>query len=120
MNRLVAIVAAVLLGGALVGCGDTSRPRVDPDLAGKPTWAGCHARSIENTDYTPDADGKPTARAALAPYRTPGDHVVHRASEARDLTRWLLVDDHEVIHASLELDHFRHGWLVGMVEKCSR
>jgi hypothetical protein len=118
MNRLLAIGAAAAVGVTLVGCGSRSRPQVDPDLAGKPTWAGCHARSIENIDHVSDARGKPTARAALAPYRSPGDHVVRK--QGGELSDWLLVDSHGAIHTFVELEHGRAGWLVGTVEKCAR
>ena len=119
MKRLLTLAAPVALGVTLISCGNTSRPQVDPDLAGQPTWAGCHSRSVENIDYVSDALGKPTALAALAPYRTPGDHVVRRANRSAGIADWLLVDDHGVIHTSLELEHGRHGYLIGMVERCA-
>ena len=118
MRNVVAAAGALALGVVLAGCGHSSHPQVQPDLAGRPTWAGCHGRSVENIDYVAGAHGKPTALAAIAPYRTPGDHVVRRPDHASDLADWLLVDDHGGIHASLELEHGRNGFLVGMVEKC--
>lgn len=120
MNRFVAIAAALTVGLTLAACGSTPRPQVDPDVAGKPTWAGCRARVVSTVDYVPDAGGRPTARAAIAPYRSPGDHLVRRGGDSPDLADWLLLDDHAVIHASVEVEHVRSGWLVGTVEKCAR
>jgi hypothetical protein len=118
--RNVAAAGALVVGVVLTGCGHTSHPQVQPDLAGKPTWAGCQERSASSIDYGPGARGKPTALAALASYRTPGDHVVRQpGGDPPELTDWVLVDDHQVIQASLELEHVRYGWLVGFVEKCS-
>jgi hypothetical protein len=119
MSRLLAIAAAVTLGVTLVGCGNGPRPRVEPDVAGAPAWGGCGGRSVGIIDYAGAARGEPTARAALAPYRTDGDHVVAVPPRAHHNRRWLLVDDANVIHALLELDHDRDGWLVGLVERCS-
>jgi hypothetical protein len=119
MKPLLLAAAVATAGVVLAGCGDSSRPSVEPDLAGKPTWAGCHSRSIGIIDYVSDAGGTPTAGAALAPYRTAGDHVVVVPARAHQNRRWLLVDDANLIHASLELEHGGHGWLVGSVEKCA-
>jgi hypothetical protein len=114
------VSGAVVAGLVLAGCGhSSSRPAVDPDLAGKPTWGGCTESSTQIIDYTADAPGEPTARAALASYRVEGDHVVVLPARAHHNRRWLLVDDANLIHASLELWHARHGWLVSSVEQCA-
>jgi hypothetical protein len=119
MNRLVAAALALTVGATLAGCGSTtSKPLVEPDLAGKPVWT-CQERAGQFIDYTADAGGKPTARAALAPYRTAGDHVVVVPPRAHHNRQWLLVDDDQSIHASLELDQGRDGWLVASLEKCA-
>ena len=57
--------------------------------------------------------------AAIAQYRQPGDHVVKRHRRPHRTAAWLLVDDRNVIHTSVELWHSQHGWLVGLVEKCA-
>jgi hypothetical protein len=114
------LVATVCTAGVvLAGCGDSSRPVVDPDVAGKPTWGGCTETSTQITDYTADAPGERTARTALASYRVDGDHVVAVPARAHQNRRWLLVDDANLIHASLELLHTDHGWLVSSVEQCA-
>jgi len=116
------LVAALIASSGVVvaGCGASSRPSVEPDLAGKPRWAGCHSRSIGSIDYVSGARGKPTVRAALAPYRTAGDHVVVVPARPHQNRRWLLVDEANHIHASLGLEHGGHGWLVGSAETCAR
>lgn len=119
MSRLLAIAAAVTLGVTLVGCGDASGPRLDPDVARAPAWGDCRDRSVGFLDYAVGARGEPTVRAALAPYRTDGDHVVVVPARAHQNRRWLLVDDANLIHASLEVEHDRLGWLVGLVERCA-
>jgi hypothetical protein len=119
MSRLLAAVGALTLGITLVACGDTSRPAVDPDLAGKPTWGGCSERSTQISDYTADAKGAKTRAAAMARYRMPGDHVVFRGGHGHHRATWLLVDEKDVIHTSLELVPGASGWLVSTVEKCA-
>lgn len=120
MSRLLT-AATLLLGGAVVaGCGTSaSTPRVDPDVAGKPTWGGCQERSIGSIDYVVGARGPSTAKAALAPYRKDGDHVVRTAPAPHQRRQWLLVDEHNVIHTSLGLARTEHGWLVDTVERCA-
>lgn len=119
MRNVVAAAGALALGAALAGCGHSSHPQVQPDLAGKPTWGDCQEHSMHNLDYISDAHGKPTANAALASYRTDGDHVVVVPARAHQNRRWLLVDDTNLIHTALEMQHVQHGWLVDLVETCS-
>jgi hypothetical protein len=120
MRNAATAAATLALGVVLAGCGHaSSRPAVDPDLAGKPTWGGCTESSTGIIDYTAGAPGEPTAGAALAAYRVDGDHVVVVPARAHMNRRWLLVDDANRIHASLELMHTRHGWLVSTVEQCA-
>jgi hypothetical protein len=120
MRNVAAAAGALALGVVLAGCGHTSHPQVQPDLAGAPTWAGCHGRSVESIDYVSGAHGKPTALAALASYRTDGDHVVVVPAGSSQRRQWLLVGDRNVIHTALGMQHGRNGWLVDLVEKCSR
>jgi hypothetical protein len=118
MNVLLT-AGALALSAALVGCGDTSsRPHLDPDVAGRPTWGGCQTRSMQAIDYAVDAPGAKSRSAALAAYRVDGDHVVDRPARPHRNARVLLVDQGNVIHHALELWHAEHGWLVTMVEAC--
>jgi len=120
MKGLFVTGVVAVAGVALAGCGTSpSRPHLDPDVAGKPTWGGCREHSLQVSDYTADAPGEKTALAAIASYRTHGDHVVRRPAQDHRAARWLLVDDTNLIHASLELTHTDHGWLVNVVEKCA-
>ena len=119
MKPLLLAGLVATAGVVLAGCGHSSRPAVEPDLAGKPTWAGCAEHSTQITDYTADAPGEPTARAALASYRVSGDHAVRRPAGAHHHARWLLVDDANLIRVSLGLWHTEHGWLVSTVERCA-
>jgi hypothetical protein len=120
MTSLLVPIVAVTAGVLLAGCGASSAPRVDPDGAGKPSWGGCTERSSLIRDYLASAEGARTRAAAIAPYRQAGDHVVLRPAQEHRHAAWLLVDARNVIHTSLELTHGRHGWLVSMVERCSR
>jgi hypothetical protein len=116
--RTAMVVASAAV--CLAACGASpSTPRVASDVGGKPTWGDCHERSGMNIDYVAGARGKPSAAAAIARYRVPGDHVVMVPAHAHRNAQWLLVDDHNLIHASLELWHTPRGWLVSMVEKCA-
>ena len=117
MTRLLAAATAGVL---LAGCGTSSAPRVDPDLAGRPSWGGCKELSSLIRDYVASAEGAKTRAAAIAQYRKAGDHVVLRPAQAHRNAAWLLVDSANVIHTSLELTHGQHGWLVSTVERCSR
>jgi len=119
MKVVFAAAGALALTVTLVGCGDSSRPQVDPDVAGKPTWAGCQERVDQMIDYAADARGAKTRAAALAPYRKQGDHVTVKPRHAHTNRQWLLVDDANVIHTALEMWRGEHGWLVSRVEKCS-
>jgi hypothetical protein len=117
MNVLLT-AGALALSAVLVGCGDaSSRPHVDPDVAGKPTW-GCQTRATQAIDYAVDAPGAKSRAAAIARYRVDGDHVVDRPAHAHRLPQVLLVDADNVIHHELELWHTENGWLVTMVEGC--
>jgi hypothetical protein len=120
MNVVLAAVGTLALTASLVACGDTSsRPAVDPDVAGKPTWGGCQSMSSGSIDYAADARGEPTIARALAAYRKPGDHVVKRPRKPHRNAAWLLVDSRNVIHTSVEMHRGHHGWLVNLVEKCT-
>jgi hypothetical protein len=119
MTRLLALGVAVVLG-AVTGCGQSAASGpVGVGAGNAPTWGGCHEHSVQVRDYVADAKGEPTAEAAMAPYRERGDHVVVLPAHEHANRRWLLVDDTDVIHTSLELWHTGRGWLVTMVEHCS-
>jgi hypothetical protein len=108
------------VAAVLAGCGtSTETPPGEPDAAGGPSWGGCREHSTQIIDYAAGAEGTTTRTAAIAPYRREGDHVVARAARPHRRAAWLLVDDRNVIHTSLELVHARGGWLVNVVEKCS-
>lgn len=119
MKRLLVLAVVLAAGLVLTACGHASLPRVEPDVAGRPTWGGCSERTTQIIDYASGARGERSLRAALAPYRVDGDHVVRRPAHAHRGARWLLVDDRQVIHTSLELLHAERGWLVDVIEKCS-
>lgn len=120
MNLLVA-AGATTTTFVLVGCGAASPiAHGDPDVAGKPTWGGCQSRVSQIADYGPDARGSESRAAALAPYRQEGDHVVFRPGRNPHVApTWLLVDDQNHIHASVELFHGSGGWLVSALDKCA-
>jgi hypothetical protein len=114
------LTTIVLTAGLLVAaCGDGSTPRVQPDVAAKPTWGGCQERSMQNIDYLAGAKGARTRAAAVARYRVDGDRVVVRPARPHRNAQVLMVDDHNVIHHALEVWHTRHGWLVSTVETCA-
>jgi hypothetical protein len=120
MKRLLVVGTILIAGVGLAGCGtSSSRPRLDPDVAGKPTWGGCQERSEGSFDFVADADGAPTVEAAIEHFREHGDHVVRSAPAPLHRRQWLLVDEHNVIHAALGLMRTEHGWLVDDVEKCA-
>jgi hypothetical protein len=119
MNVLFVATGAFVLTVTMAGCGDPSRPHLDPDLAGKPTWGECQERSIQAIDYVADAPGATSRAAALAPYREEGDHVVDHPAGPHRNAQVLLVDAGNVIHHALELSHTENGWLVGMVDTCA-
>ncbi len=104
---------------SLVACGDTSRPGLEPDLAGKPTWGGCRDFVGQNMDYAEDAVGERSRTAVLAQYRTEGDHVVIEPHHDHQRRRWLLVGDDNVIRAAVEMFHADQGWLANYVERCT-
>src|SRR5262245_41906190 len=110
-----AVATAVVFGG----CGSSSSTRVVSPPPQCPTWGSCRDISSQITDYAVGAPGAKSVEAALAPYRTDGDHVVRRPAQPHQRAAWLLVDDQHVIHASLELFHTPRGWLVDTVEKCA-
>jgi hypothetical protein len=119
--KLLVAAGAAATAVALVGCGAaTPVAHGGPEVAGKPTWGHCHSRVSQIADYGPDARGSASRAAALAPYRQQGDHVVLRpARRAHVPPEWLLVDDQNHIHASVELFHSSGGWLVSALEKCA-
>jgi hypothetical protein len=119
MKVVLASACALALTATLAGCGDASRPVVEPATAGKPTWGGCQEHTMQITDYVADARGARTRTAALASYRIDGDHVVDRPARPHRNAQVLLVGDDDVIHDVLELMHTRNGWLVSSVESCS-
>jgi hypothetical protein len=118
MNVVLAAAGALALTVNLVACGDTSRPAVEPDAAGKPTWGGCQESRVQMRDFVADAHGAKTRAAALASFRIDGDHVVDRVARPHRNARVLLVGDDNVIHHALDLSHTEHGWLVNLVEAC--
>jgi hypothetical protein len=119
MTRLLALGVAALLA-AVTGCGQSAASGPAGVGAGHaPTWGGCAEHSVQAIDYVAGAKGEPTAEAAMAPYRERGDHVVVVPGHEHVNRSWLLVDDTDVIHTSLELWHAGRGWLVTMVDRCS-
>ena len=120
MSRTFEAVVSAAAVIVLTGCGTaSSTPRVEPDIAGTPTWGGCQEHSIRNIDYVSDARGAKTREAAMKPYRAAGDHVVHQPRRPHRNAQVLLVDDHDVIHHALEMWNSGNGWLVNMVESCA-
>ena len=118
MNAGPALVLALLLTAG-TGCGSFQRPRAE-ERAGPstPTWGGCHAHSVQSIDYGADARGASTQAKALAPYRESGDHLVRRPERPHRNPAWLLVDQHDVIHAAVETWHTDRGWVVSTVDRC--
>jgi hypothetical protein len=120
MNVVVAASGALTLTLAVAGCGSSPRPYVQPDRAGKPTWAGCHSMAGHSVDYVAGIRGKRSVGAAIAPYRKDHDHVVVVPRDGARPRQWLLVDHADVIHTSLEVSNTGTGWLVDEVEYCAQ
>ena len=119
MKRLLVLAVVLAAGLVLAACGHASLPRVEPDVAGRPTSVDAASATTQIIDYASGARGErsPACRACAVPRgrrpRRPASGHAHRGA------RWLLVDDRQVIHTSLELLHSERGWLVDVIEKCS-
>jgi hypothetical protein len=119
MNLALAAGAAVALTLTLAGCGSSSRPSLQPDLAGQPTWGTCRSIAGRSVDDVSGLRGERTPRAAIASYRRKDDHVVVLPRQGHRARHWLLVDDANVIHTSLDVSNTGNGWLVDQVETCA-
>jgi hypothetical protein len=119
-----ALLGVTAATAVLAACGSSPTSAIDPDASvqpdegGKPVWL-CQEHVGQFIDYAQDARGAKTRTAALASYRAAGDHVVRVPRRAGQLPHVLLVGHADVIHASVELWHTQHGWLVTSVEKCA-
>jgi hypothetical protein len=118
MTNVATAAGALAVGVVLAGCGHSSRPAVDPDIAGKPTWGGCQEIAGHSVDYIAGARGGRRLASAIAPYRQHGDHVVVVPRHDHVARQWLLVDDRNLIHTALGVSHTRAGWLVDSVKEC--
>jgi hypothetical protein len=119
MNRTFAAVGAAVAVAVLAGCGTaSSTPRVEPDLAGTPTWGGCSQFSMQEMSIAEGARGARTLVAAIADYREDGDRVVTGPRAGGLPHRWL-VDADGTIHADLEMSGSRQGWFVTGVKRCA-
>ena len=119
MNVVLTAVGSLALTASLVACGDTSsRPAVDPDVAGKPTWGGCSEFSEQAMSIAAEAPGAPTLVAALADYREPGDQVVAAPQKGGLKHRWLVTSD-ATIRVDLEVWHSHRGWFVTGAKRCA-
>ena len=122
MSRHSGAALGLVVAVLLAGCGtatSSSTVSSQPDAAGRPTWGGCAQRRTSHVERAPGVAGATSATAALAPYRTDGDHVVAPADGSRTNRQWLLVDDTDVIRAAVRLAHGESGWLALSVERCA-
>src|SRR3954465_12150126 len=90
----VALVAGSLAFAlTIAGCGGSPRPRVQPDLAGKPTWGGCSEFSEQALSIAEGARGAKTLEDAIADYREAGDRIVEGLPRGGLEHRWLVSED---------------------------
>ncbi len=118
MNVVLAAAGALALTATLVGCGDTSRPAVEPDAAGRPGWGGCSEFAYQAMSIAKRARGAHTLEGAVADYRESGDRVVMVPARGGLPHRWIVRGD-GTIRVDLEVGHSPSGWFVTGTKRCS-